>query len=245
MSSEDFTELGASRSIAEALAARGIETPFAIQRLVIPDALAGRDVLAQSPTGSGKTLAFALPIVERLDAGDPRPSALVLAPTRELATQIVERGRAPLARARAPDGRRGLRRRRDRAPAQAGPPRPHPGRHSRSARGPARAAGTSRWPGQDPRPRRGRPHARHGLPARPSTASSAAIPRERQTLFFSATLDGAVGQLARAYTRDAAPPRARAAARASAARSTTASSRSRTSASSRRWSRELDDGTAA
>ena len=58
--------------------------------MVIPDVLAGHDVLAQSPTGSGKTLAFGVPLVERLSDSDPRPSALVLAPTRELALQIVE-----------------------------------------------------------------------------------------------------------------------------------------------------------
>ena len=68
--------------------------------MVIPDVLAGRDVLAQSPTGSGKTLAFGVPLVERLRDSDPRPSALVLAPTRELALQIVEDLR-PLAHIRA------------------------------------------------------------------------------------------------------------------------------------------------
>jgi superfamily II DNA/RNA helicase len=62
--------------------------------------LAGHDVLAQSPTGSGKTLAFGVPLVERLRDSDPRPSALVLAPTRELALQIVEDLR-PLAHIRA------------------------------------------------------------------------------------------------------------------------------------------------
>src|SRR4029077_17572061 len=73
---------------------------FAVQRLVIEDVLAGRDVLAKSPTGSGKTLAFGIPIVDRIQADGPRPAALVLAPTRELATQIVEDIR-PIAHARA------------------------------------------------------------------------------------------------------------------------------------------------
>jgi superfamily II DNA/RNA helicase len=58
--------------------------------MVIPDVLAGHDLLAQSPTGSGKTLAFGIPLVERLKGTDVRPSALVLAPTRELAIQIVD-----------------------------------------------------------------------------------------------------------------------------------------------------------
>ena len=68
--------------------------------MVIPDVLAGRDVLAQSPTGSGKTLAFGVPMVERIKDSDARPSALVLAPTRELASQIVDDLR-PIAQARA------------------------------------------------------------------------------------------------------------------------------------------------
>src|SRR5262249_10749488 len=56
--------------------------------------LDGRDVLAKSPTGSGKTLAFGIPLVDRIAADGPRPAALVLAPTRELATQIVDDIRA-------------------------------------------------------------------------------------------------------------------------------------------------------
>ncbi|MDH5225499.1 MAG: DEAD/DEAH box helicase, partial [Actinomycetota bacterium] len=65
---------------------RGIERPFAIQTLVLPDALAGRDVLARSRTGSGKTLAFAVPLVERLHPSGKSPTGLILAPTRELAS---------------------------------------------------------------------------------------------------------------------------------------------------------------
>src|SRR5256714_6005706 len=83
-----FRELGVSPPVVDALAARSIHQPFRIQTLVLPDALAGLDVLAKSPTGSGKTLAFAVPIVERTAAADPRPSALVLVPTRELAAQV-------------------------------------------------------------------------------------------------------------------------------------------------------------
>ncbi len=85
---QSFRELGVSPTIVEALAARSIHEPFRIQALVLPDALAGLDVLAKSPTGSGKTLAFALPIVERTTTADARPSALVLVPTRELAAQV-------------------------------------------------------------------------------------------------------------------------------------------------------------
>src|SRR3954470_7074494 len=86
----DFRSLGVSEAVADVLARRGIETPFQIQTLVIPEALRGGDVLAKSPTGSGKTLAFAIPILERIDAAARRPAALVLVPTRELCVQVTE-----------------------------------------------------------------------------------------------------------------------------------------------------------
>ena len=88
--SKSFADLGVSQPVVAALGRRDIAEPFAIQTLVLPDVLDGRDVLAKSPTGSGKTLAFVLPILERLQAGNARPAALVLAPTRELAGQIVD-----------------------------------------------------------------------------------------------------------------------------------------------------------
>jgi ATP-dependent RNA helicase RhlE len=89
-----FADLGVSRPVAEVLRMRGIGEAFPIQSLVLRDALAGRDVLARSRTGSGKTLAFALPIVERLTPGGRSPAALILAPTRELASQVTEEFRA-------------------------------------------------------------------------------------------------------------------------------------------------------
>src|SRR4029079_18215587 len=67
-----------------------ITAPFPIQALVLPDALAGLDVLAKAPTGSGKTFAFGLPIVERATAADGDRSVLILVPTRELASQVAE-----------------------------------------------------------------------------------------------------------------------------------------------------------
>jgi ATP-dependent RNA helicase RhlE len=85
-----FRALGVSEPIAQALRMRGFERPFAIQSLVLPDALAGRDVLARSRTGSGKTLAFAVPLVERLQPSGRSPSGLILTPTRELASQVTE-----------------------------------------------------------------------------------------------------------------------------------------------------------
>ncbi len=96
--SHSFADLGVSAPVVRALAERGINSPFPVQSLVIGDVLAERDVLVQSPTGSGKTLAFGVPLIDLTEAGGP-PSVLVLAPTRELATQIVEE-LAPLARAR-------------------------------------------------------------------------------------------------------------------------------------------------
>ena len=91
---QTFAELGASERTDDALRKRGIGAPFEIQARVIPDALAGRDVLARSRTGSGKTLAFAVPLVERLSPSGRSPSALILAPTRELASQVTEEFRA-------------------------------------------------------------------------------------------------------------------------------------------------------
>jgi len=86
--SPTFAELGASAPVIDALHKRGVIHPFPIQTLVMTDALAGRDVLAKSRTGSGKTLAFAIPIVERIDPSSATPSALILVPTRELASQV-------------------------------------------------------------------------------------------------------------------------------------------------------------
>jgi ATP-dependent RNA helicase RhlE len=86
---QSFSELGVSSRIVRSLAGRDIDEPFPIQARVLPDALAGRDILAKAPTGSGKTLSFAIPIVEQLDPGDRRPAALVLVPTRELASQVA------------------------------------------------------------------------------------------------------------------------------------------------------------
>jgi len=84
-----FGALGASDDVVAVLDAQGITVPFPVQSAAIPEALRGGDVLAKSPTGSGKTLAFAIPIVERLDPSSTL-GALVLVPTRELASQVTE-----------------------------------------------------------------------------------------------------------------------------------------------------------
>jgi ATP-dependent RNA helicase RhlE len=201
MSTQSFADLGVSRAVAGALAERGITTPFAIQRLVVADVLAGRDVLAESPTGSGKTIAYGAPIADRIAASDRRPAALVLAPTRELATQIVDELR-PLARARA------LRI----APVYGGVG------IVKQAREAARAHIVVATPGRlEDLLGRGDLTLDHvrilvldeadrmlDMGFRPAVDRIAGqCPRARQTLFFSATLDGEAGRAARGYTRDA------------------------------------------
>ena len=133
------------------------------QSFVLPDALAGLDVLAKSPTGSGKTLAFAIPIVERTTSRDKRPSALVLVPTRELAVQVTE-ALGHRARER-PQGRRRLRR--HAAPLSSGSRafRQHPRRDARPPPGPGGSAHARPLGSTHPRPRRGRSHARYGFQA--------------------------------------------------------------------------------
>jgi ATP-dependent RNA helicase RhlE len=200
MSSKSFAELGVSRPSVDALAKRGITEPFAVQRLCIADVLAGEDVLVQSPTGSGKTLAFGVPIVDRLDSGGPRPAALILAPTRELAEQIVEELRA-VAEAR------GLRV----APVYGGV-----GLHAQAKKA-AKANIVVATPGRlEDLLERGSISLKKvsilvldeadrmlDIGFKPAIDRIVKrLPRERQTLFFSATLEGATGKLADAYTRN-------------------------------------------
>jgi ATP-dependent RNA helicase RhlE len=201
MSSQSFADLGVSRAVAGALAERGITEPFAIQKLVIADVLAGRDVLAKSPTGSGKTIAFGAPIADSIEATDRRPAALILAPTRELATQIVDELR-PLAHARA------LRI----APVYGGVG------IVKQAKEAARAHIVVATPGRlEDLLGRGDLTLDHvrilvldeadrmlDMGFRPPVDRIVAqCPRDRQTLFFSATLDGEAGRIAREYTHDA------------------------------------------
>jgi len=87
-----FHSLGAPAPVVARLEARGIVHPSPVQALALPDALAGRDVCGKAPTGSGKTIAFAIPLVARLHGGraqPKRPRGLVLVPTRELAAQVA------------------------------------------------------------------------------------------------------------------------------------------------------------
>ncbi len=89
---EDFQEMGLSPIMLKALSKAGYTKPSPIQSKVIPVALDGFDILGQARTGTGKTAAFAIPILEQLDplSEAPKPQALVLVPTRELATQVTD-----------------------------------------------------------------------------------------------------------------------------------------------------------
>jgi superfamily II DNA/RNA helicase len=89
MNDPTFADLGVSETLTEALAEQDIIAPFPIQEATIPDAIAGKDVCGKAPTGSGKTLAFGLPILANIGKAKPgAPKAMILAPTRELAEQI-------------------------------------------------------------------------------------------------------------------------------------------------------------
>ena len=179
--------------------------PSESRALVLPDALAGRDVLAKSPTGSGKTLAFAVPIVERLDAPTHGRPALVLVPTRELAAQVDGRDRHDRARAR-PPGRSGLRRRLDLGAGQ-GLRDAHilvatPGRLQDLIERRIVSLDGVRILILDEADRM------LDMGFQPQVDRIVArLPRKRQTMFFSATLDGEVGELARAYTTNPAASR--------------------------------------
>jgi superfamily II DNA/RNA helicase len=201
MSQESFSALGVSDKIARTLEQRGITTPFPIQALVLPDALAGLDVLAKAPTGSGKTFAFGLPIIERAEPADGEPSALVLVPTRELAAQVAAE-LVPLAK------QKNLR-----VAAVYGGARI--AAQSKAARGAHILIAT---PGrlQDLVERRlvsldrvrvlvlDEADRMLDMGFKPQVDRLVRrLPSERQTMLFSATLDGEVGALARAYTSGA------------------------------------------
>jgi superfamily II DNA/RNA helicase len=196
-----FADLGTSKQVVDALRARSISQPFPVQEMVIRDALAGRDLLVQSPTGSGKTLAFGVPLVDLVQPGSRDTQALVLAPTRELASQIVDE-LASLAKARrlriaAVYGGVGF------------------GPQIAAAR---RADILVATPGRlEDLIDRGEVSLERirilvldeadrmlDMGFRPAVDRIVAgTPGDRQTLFFSATLDGAPGRVAAAYTRDA------------------------------------------
>jgi superfamily II DNA/RNA helicase len=196
-----FQALGVSDAVASTLARRGIEAAFPIQVLVMADALEGRDVLAKSRTGSGKTLAFSIPIVERIRPSG-RASALVLVPTRELCVQVTDDLR-DIANAK------GLTVASVYGGAKIGPQADRarkadvlvatPGRlEDLATRGSVKLDGirilildeADRMLDMGFQPQVDRIVRR--------------LPKQRQTMFFSATLEGAAGRLAAAYTNDPA-----------------------------------------
>jgi ATP-dependent RNA helicase RhlE len=196
---ESFQALGVSAPVVQALAARDISAPFRIQTLVLPDALAGRDVLAQAPTGSGKTIAFGVPVVERC-LGGATPEALVLVPTRELALQVAEELGSFAGAKRLKVGL-----------AYGGTP---VGAQAKRLKGVHVLVAT---PGrlQDLVDRRlvsldgirilvlDEADRMLDMGFRPQVEKIVRrVPRGRQTMLFSATLDGEVGELARSYTQD-------------------------------------------
>jgi superfamily II DNA/RNA helicase len=196
--SETFATLGVSAEVERALAARGINTPFRIQTLVIPDAVAGRDILGQAPTGSGKTLAFGLPIVELLSRSEKAPAVLVLVPTRELALQVTEeltllgepRGiRTATAYGGAPVAAQAKRLKGAHVVVAT------PGRLIDLARRRLVSLDAIRILVLDEADRM------LDMGFRPQVEQIVRLlPAKRQTMLFSATLDGEVGGLARAYT---------------------------------------------
>src|SRR6266545_3613030 len=193
-----FAELGVSAAVERALAARSIVHPFRIQERVVPEALRGTDILAKSPTGSGKTLAFGLPLVERTSPEGKAPKVLILVPTRELAQQVAEE----LGLLGAPKGLKvGV--------VYGGQP---VGAQAKKAKGSQILVAT---------PGRIWDLVERKLVSLDSVESlildeadrmldmgfkpqveriMRRLPSERQTMLFSATLDGEVGELARTYT---------------------------------------------
>jgi superfamily II DNA/RNA helicase len=200
--SQSFNALGVSADVERKLADRGIVEPFTIQSLVLPEAIAGRDILAKSPTGSGKTLAFGLPLVERIPADGNRPEALVLVPTRELALQVADEiGSFSSAK--------GLKV----ALAYGGTPVHAQAKRLKGAHIVVATPGRL----QDLLERRlislqgirilvlDEADRMLDMGFRPQVERILRrLPEDRQTMLFSATLDGEVGELARAYTHDPA-----------------------------------------
>jgi superfamily II DNA/RNA helicase len=200
MSKQSFADLGVSNAVVNSLRDRGIEAPFPIQRQVIEDILEGDDVLVQSPTGSGKTLAFGVPLADLVQAEDRRPTALILAPTRELASQIVDEMEA-ICHARALKiaavyGGVGLQQQARRA-AKAHIIVACPGRLEDQLQRGAFDLKNVRYLVLDEADRM------LDMGFKPAVDRIVRqVDASRQTLFFSATLEGAAGKLAKSYTID-------------------------------------------
>jgi len=202
LSQQSFRTLGVSAPVAAALDAEGFRVPFEIQSLVLPEALTGIDVLAKSPTGSGKTLAFGIPLVERIQPGAGAPAALVLVPTRELAQQVAE-DLSPIAKAK---GVRVI-------AVYGGEPVAPQARRVKGAQILIATPGRLQDLVERQLVSLERVYAlvldeadrMLDMGFRPQVERLIArLPRARQTMLFSATLDGEVGELARSHTRNPA-----------------------------------------
>jgi len=201
-----FSTLGLDPSLLAALAALGYSEPTAVQREAIPAAIAGGDLLVSSQTGSGKTAAFLLPALQRLYAPAAAPGngprVLVLTPTRELALQVQKSAHGY-----------GATQRMRTASLVGGMPY---GLQLKQLSRPVDIVIATPGRLKDHMDRRSVSLARVELLVLDEAdrmldmgfqeeidAIVARIPKERQTLLFSATLDGIVGHLARRVTRDA------------------------------------------
>jgi len=199
---QSFSELTLSPSLKERLIAAKFSTPTPVQAAAIPQALEGKDVIATAQTGTGKTLAFLLPIMEKLgQSHTPGISALVLVPTRELAMQVVAQYNALRSKQSQPAGL-----------FVGGLPE---GRQLDAIRKGARLVVATPGRLEDYLDRRlvslsgvqtlvldeaDRMLDMGFLPAIRRIAG--VLPKERQTLCFSATMEGAMAQLVRDYTKN-------------------------------------------
>ncbi|MCW2956545.1 MAG: hypothetical protein JWO69_1414 [Thermoleophilia bacterium] len=196
-----FAEIpGISPHTVEALSSKGILETFPIQTLVLDDALQGRDILAKAPTGSGKTFAFAIPIVERIPFDSPKPAAIVLVPTRELCVQVMEEFEILLADSEL-----------DVAPVYGGTNLESQAKRAEKAHvivaTPGRLLDLLNRGLLDLQNVKAfvldEADRMLDMGFQPQTDRiEAAIPKDRHTMFFSATLDGRAGRIAKRYTND-------------------------------------------
>jgi superfamily II DNA/RNA helicase len=208
-SSLKFSAVGLSPILQRAVADQGYTTMTPIQAKAIPIVLAGRDVMGAAQTGTGKTAAFSLPLLHKMlphENASMSPArhpvrALVITPTRELADQVADniKGYASHSKLRVAVVFGGIDMKPQTLELKQGVE--VPGRDAGAPARPHRGEELRPQPGRVRRPRRGRPDARHRLPARPA-AHPSYLPKQRQTLLFSATFSPEIRRLAESYLQD-------------------------------------------